>query len=34
MNSVKTKAKEKVGRVAQIHILLFAVNMTLNLSNI
>ena len=25
MNSVKTKAKEKLGRVAQIHILLFAV---------
>ena len=34
MNSVKTKAKKKLGCVAQIHILLFAVNMTVNLSNI
>ena len=34
MNSIKAKVKEKLGHMAQIHILLFAINMTLNLSNI
>lgn len=32
MNSIKAKVKEKLGDVAQIHVLMFAVNITLNRS--
>ena len=34
MYCMKAKVKEKLGHVGQIHILMFAVNITLNLSNI
>ena len=33
MNSIKAKVKEKLGDVAQIHVLMFAINITLNRSN-